>query len=87
MESHAGRVEGELNLRLPTDLRALYHVPFKARDAAKNPEAVKVLNDCCAEWVQSVDKGKQEMFWIFPPWPQDPAEAKRYLKEDIEVQL
>ena len=58
MESHAGRVEGELNLRLPTDLRALYHVPFKARDAAKNPEAVKVLNDCCAEWVQSVDKGK-----------------------------
>ena len=60
VESHAGRVEGELNLRLPTDLRALYHVPFKARDAAKNPEAVKVLNDCCAEWVQSVDKGKSE---------------------------
>ena len=58
VESHAGRVEGELELRLPTDLRALYHVPFSAADAAKNPDAVKALNDCCLEWVQSADKGK-----------------------------
>ena len=56
VESHAGKVEGELDIRLPTDLRELYQNPFSAQKAAQNPEAVKILNDRCYEWIQSVEK-------------------------------
>ena len=56
VESYAGKVEGELDIKLPTDLRALYQVPFSPSKAAADPEAVKILNDCCYEWIQSVEK-------------------------------
>ena len=55
VESYAGKVEGELDIKLPTDLRALYQVPFSAEKAAADPDAVKILNDCCYEWIQSVE--------------------------------
>ena len=50
------KVEGELKIQLPTDLRALYQVPFSAEKAAQDPEAVRILNDCCYQWIQSVEK-------------------------------
>ena len=56
VESYAGKVEGELDIKLPTDLRPLYQVPFSPSKAAADPEAVKILNDCCYEWIQSVEK-------------------------------
>ena len=56
VESYAGKVEGELDIKLPTDLRALYQVPFSPSKAAADDNAVKILNDCCYEWIQSVEK-------------------------------
>ena len=55
IKAYAGRVEGELTLRIPQDLRPLYAAPFSSEEAAKDPEAVRVLNDCCYEWIQSVE--------------------------------
>ena len=55
IKAYAGRVEGELTLKIPQDLRPLYAAPFSAAEAAKDPEAVRVLNDCCYEWIQSVE--------------------------------
>ena len=55
IKAYAGRVEGELTLRIPQDLRPLYAAPFSADQAANDPEAVRVLNDCCYEWIQSVE--------------------------------
>ncbi len=55
IKSYAGRVEGELTLNIPRDLRPLYAAPFSAEEAAKDSEAVKALNDCCYEWIQSVE--------------------------------
>ncbi len=34
-QSYAGKVEGELEISLPENLRALYMVPFSASEAAK----------------------------------------------------
>jgi hypothetical protein len=56
VESYAGKIEGELDIKLPTDLRALYQVPFSPSKAAVDPEVIKTLNDFCYEWIQSVEK-------------------------------
>ena len=61
IKSYAGRVEGELTINIPRDLRPLYAAPFSAEVAAKDPHAVKVLNDCCFEWIQSVESALQDI--------------------------
>ena len=72
----AGRVEGELTLNIPRDLRSLYAAPFSAETAAKDPDSVKKLNDCCYEWIQSVEKVLKDI-------TKDPkAEKKKENKKD-----
>ena len=66
----AGRVEGELTLNIPRDLRSLYAAPFSAEIAAKDPDSVKKLNDCCYEWIQSVEKVLKDI-------TKDPEEEKK----------
>ena len=61
MQSYAGKVEGELEIRLPENLRVLYMVPFSTAEAALDVEAVKVLNDSCYDWIQSVEKVLQDI--------------------------
>jgi len=56
LKSYAGKVAGELDLRLPEDLRVLYMVPFSTEEASKDIEAVKVMAECCHNWIQSVEK-------------------------------
>ena len=56
IQSYAGKVVGELEIRLPENLRVLYMVPFSTAEAALDVEAVKVLNDSCYDWIQSVEK-------------------------------
>ena len=76
IKSLSGRVEGELTLNIPRDLRALYAAPFSAEEAAKDPECVKKLNDCCYEWIQSVEKVLKDI-------TKDPnAEVKKEDKKD-----
>ena len=36
-------------------LKFQYAAPFSAEIAAKDNEAVKILNDCCYEWINSVE--------------------------------
>lgn len=69
IKSYAGRVEGELTLNIPRDLRPLYAAPFSAEEASKDFQAVKILNDCCYEWIQSVEKALEDI-------TRDPADKK-----------
>ena len=84
IESHAGKVEGELELRLPTELRALYHVPFSAKDAAEDADAVKALNDCCHEWIQSVEKVLNELQNVHDEDKAKKKDAKSLLPDEKE---
>ena len=45
-KSYAGKVEGELEISLPENLRALYMVPFLASEAAKvlRPQCYCITN-------------------------------------------
>ena len=61
VESHAGKVEGELKIELPTDLRDLYQVPFSPEEAAQDTDTIQVLNDCCFKWIESVEKVLKEL--------------------------
>lgn len=41
IKSYAGRVEGELTLNIPRELRPLYAAPFSAESAAKDSDCIK----------------------------------------------
>ena len=41
---------------MPENLRVLYMVPFSTSEAALDIEAVRVLDGCCHDWIQSVEK-------------------------------
>ena len=76
IKSLAGRVEGELTLNIPRDIRTLYAAPFSAEVAANDPDSIKKLNDCCYEWIQSVEKVLKDI-------TKDPkAEKKKENKKD-----
>jgi hypothetical protein len=75
IKSYSGNVEGELTINIPRDLRALYVAPFYAEEAAKDAEAVKILNDCCYEWIQSVQKVLKDI-------TKDPDEANKPAASD-----